>query len=125
MKKIILSSLLACVTLVAADGAPIYKSGILLTPKGDLIYEKKCLHCHGADGKQTSFKGSSKIEYNVIAGRDAGELAQELKDYKGGVKSKNYQPLNKYGYGALMRSSTVDLSWDELDAVAKYVNTLK
>jgi len=56
---------------------------------------------------------------------DAAEVAKTLKEYRGGVKSKDYQQLNKYGYGAVMRSATADLSWDELDAVAKYVNGLK
>jgi len=61
----------------------------------------------------------------VIAGMDAAKVAQDLKEYRGGVKSKDYQPLNKYGYGAIMRSATKDLSWEEIDAVAKYVSELK
>ena len=123
MKRIVLSMLLASLGLVAAD-AP-YKSGMLLPPQADKIYAKECAHCHGKDGKDTSFAGSSRLSYAVIAGMDAAKVAQDLKEYRGGIKSKDYQPLNKYGYGAIMRSATRDLSWEEIDAVAKYVNGLK
>jgi len=125
MKKIVLSMLLASIGLVASEGAVPYKSGLLLPPQADKIYEKECTHCHGKDGKQTSFEGSSRITYKEIAGMDAAAVAKMLKEYRGGVKSKDYQAFNQYGYGALMRSVTADLSWDEIDAVAKYVNGLK
>jgi cytochrome c553 len=125
MKKIVLSMLVASIGLVAAEGTVPYKSGLLIPPQADKIYEKECTHCHGKDGKQTSFAGSSRVSYAVIAGMDAATVATTLKEYRGGVKSKDYQPLNKYGYGAMMRSVTKDLSWEEIDAVAKYVNGLK
>ena len=125
MKKIIFSMLLSGVVLIASDSASVYKSGLLLPANGKVIYERQCSSCHGNNGKQTSFTGSSRITYSKISGIDTDKLAKELKDYRGGVKSKNYQPLNKYGYGALMKSVTIDLSWDELDSVAKYVNSLK
>jgi cytochrome c553 len=125
MKKIVLSMLVASIGLVAAEGTVPYKSGLLLPPQADKIYEKECTHCHGKDGKQTNFAGSSRVSYAVIAGMDAATVATTLKEYRGGVKSKDYQPLNKYGYGAMMRSVTKDLSWEEIDAVAKYVNGLK
>jgi len=124
MKKIVLPILLASAALVAAE-VP-YASGLLLAPQADKIYAKECAHCHGADGKQTSFSGfPGGIEYAKIAGTDTATLAKTLKEYRGGVASKDYQALNKYGYGAAMISATKDLSWDEIDAVAKYVNGLK
>ena len=123
MKKIVLSVLLAGASLVAAE-AP-YISGVLLSPQADKIYAKECTLCHGKDGKQTSYAGLTKAAYGQIAGMDTAELAKMLKEYRGGIKSKDYGPLNKYGYGALMRSVTKDLSWDEIDALAKYVNGLK
>jgi cytochrome c553 len=125
MKRIVLSMLFASIGLVASEGTLPYKSGLLLPPQADKIYEKECSHCHGKNGMQTSFAGSSRISYAKIAGMDASTVAKTLKEYRGGVKSKDYQPLNKYGYGAMMRSVTKDLSWDEIDAVAKYVNGLK
>jgi cytochrome c553 len=124
MKKIILPMLLASIGLVASE-AP-YKPGLLLAPQGDKIYAQECATCHGADAKQTSFEGfPAGINYAKIAGLDAKELAKTIKEYRGGIESKDYQPLNKYGYGAAMRAPTRDLSWDEIDAVAEYISGLK
>ena len=124
MKKIILPMLLVSIGLVAAE-AP-YKPGLLLPPQGDKIYAQECATCHGADAKATSFKGFPEgIVYAAIAGMDEATLAQTIKEYRGGVEKNDYQPLNKYGYGAAMKSPTVDLSWDEIDAVAKYISNLK
>ncbi len=125
MKKIILSILLANAALVAADSDSVYKSGILLPAKGDVIYKRECAECHGADGKKTSFKGSANVKYSEIGGWDKDKLVKDIRDYKGGIKSKDYGPLNRYGYGALVKSATRDLSWDEIDAVADYINGLK
>ncbi len=113
MKKTILSVLLASVTLVAGDAASVYKPGVLLPTNGKLIYTKKCATCHGDNGEKIAFEGSV-----AIAGMDTATLAKELKDYR-------YGSVNKYGYGALMKSTLVDLSWDEIDAVSAYVNGLK
>ena len=105
------------------------KAGLVVlgfTKKGVVIYEKECASCHGATGQQTSFKGSARnIKYAPIAGWDIAKLNKELQEYRGGIADKDYMQVNKTGYGALMRSTTMDLSWDELDAVAKYVNSLK
>ena len=126
MKKIVLPILMLSVGLVASDVAVPYAPGLLLTPQADKIYASECASCHGADGKQTSFSGSPKvITYAKIAGMDTATLAKTIKEYRGGVKSKDYQPLNKYGYGAAMKSPTRDLSWDEIDALAIYINGLK
>jgi len=126
MKRIILSVLFASVALLASDSASVYKSGMLLPADGKVIYEKECASCHGATGTQTQFKGSARnIKYAPIAGWDVAKMNKELQEYRGGIADKDYIQVNKTGYGALMRSATMDLSWDELDAVAKYVNSLK
>jgi len=125
VKKIIISTLIASTVLIASDSASVYKSGLLLPANGKAIYNKECASCHGVDGMQTSFEGSARVSYSTIAGWDTALLEKELKEYRGGVKSRDYGPVNKYGYGALMRSTTIDLSWDEIDAVAKYINSLK
>ena len=117
--------LLVSIGLIASEGAVPYKSGLLLAPQADKIYEKECALCHGKDGKETTFAGLRNVEYTQIAGMDTEVLAKTLKEYRGGVKSKDYQYPNKYGYGAVMKSATKDLSWDEIDAVAKYINGLK
>ena len=126
MKKIVLTMLFASLGLVAAEGEMPYTIGLKLTPQPAKIYAAECASCHGADGKQTSFSGFPEgIAYAKIAGMDTAMLAKTIKEYRGGVESKDYQPLNKYGYGAAMLAPTRDLSWDEIDAVAKYINGLK
>ena len=125
MKRIVLSMLVAGIGLVAGETKVPYKSGLLLPPQADKIYEKECALCHGKDGKQTSYSGLTRVAYGKIAGMDTAVLAKTLKEYRGGIKSKDYGPLNKYGYGALMKSATKDLSWEEIDALATYVNGLK
>ena len=126
MKRIILSVLFASVALLAADSASVYRSGLLLPPKGDVIYDRQCAICHGSDGKQTTFKGSAMdIKYAPIAGWDVAKMSNELRRYKSGRPEKSYSPVNKTGYGALMRSATKDLSIAELNSVAKYINGLK
>ncbi|CAA6809260.1 MAG: Unknown protein [uncultured Sulfurovum sp.] len=127
MKKIILPMLLASITLLASEGKEVpYKPGLLLPPQGDKIYAQECASCHGTNGKQTSFDGfPAQVKYQEIAGMDAKELAKTIKEYRGGVEDKDYQPLNKYGYGAAMKAPTRDLSWDEIDAVAEYISGLK
>ena len=101
---------------MAADTTPVYKSGVLLPANGEAIYKKDCIQCHSADGKQTRYEGSSRIEYAPINGLDAAALAKELKDYRFGS-------VNKYGYGALMKSTLIDLSYEEIDALAEYIST--
>ncbi len=113
MKKTILSALLVSVTLVAGDAASVYKSGLMLPANGEVIYKKQCATCHGDSGEKSAFEGSG-----AITGMDTATLAKELKDYR-------YGSINKYGYGAQMKSILVDLSWDEIDAVSAYVNGLK
>jgi mono/diheme cytochrome c family protein len=126
MKKIILSVLFASITLFAADSASVYKSGFLLPPQGDVIYKRQCASCHGDNGKQTTFKGSAKdIKYAAIGGWDVAKLNQELLEYKSGIASKDYMGVNKTGYGAQMRSKTIDLSIAELNSLAIYINGLK
>ena len=126
MKRIIFSVLFGSVALLAADSASVYKSGMLLPPKGDVIYQRQCALCHGTDGKQTTFKGAAMdIKYAPIAGWEVAKLSSELLRYKIGRVEKSYSPVNKTGYGAVMRSATKDLSVLELDAVAAYVNGLK
>ena len=115
MRKIIISALVASATLMAADSASVYKSGVLLPANGEAIYKKECVQCHSTDGKQTTYTGSSRIEYAPINGLDAATLAKELKDYRFGS-------VNKYGYGALMKSVLKDLSYEEIDALAKYIS---
>jgi len=115
MKKIILSALVASATLMAADSASVYKPGVLLPANGEAIYKKECIQCHGKDGKQTTMESSTRVKYAPITGLDAAALAKELKTYRLGTR------INKYGYGALMKTVLTDLSYEEIDALSKYI----
>jgi len=125
MRKVVLSVLLTNMIVVASESAVPYKAGLLLPPQADKIYEAECSFCHGKDGQQTTLQGLANVTYEKIAGMDTAKLAKILKEYRGGIKSKDYSFPNKYGYGAVMKSATSDLSWEEIDAVAEYVNGLK
>lgn len=116
MKKIILSVLVASAALMATENTTFYKQGVLLPPNAEAIYKKECIQCHSADGKQTKMFDTSTVEYAPITGLETAKLAKELKDYR-------YGSVNKYGYGALMKSSLVDLSYAEIDSLAEYITT--
>jgi len=123
MKKIILSVLLVSVSLVAADNSrAVYKPGVLLPPQADLIYKKQCASCHGENGRDMDHSYTDKMPgvEIVIAGMDTDKVVKDLRAYR-----DLETPYSKYGLGALMKSATADLSWDEIDAVAEYVNLLK
>ncbi len=116
MKKIILSALVVSATLMAANSTPVYKTGVLLPANGEAIYKQECIQCHSADGKQTKMFDASTVVYAPINGLDTATLAKELKEYR-------YGSINKYGYGAMMKSALVDLSYEEIDALSEYVTT--
>jgi len=80
--------------------------------KGKEIY-KRCVSCHGADGK-TKALGKSEI----IAGQNADDLVKKLEEYKAGTR-------NVAGMGALMNGQVKSLSDEEIKAVAQYISNLK
>ncbi len=94
MKKIALAMLVAGVSLMAADGAALYK---------------KCAACHGANGEKKALGKSA-----VITGVDH---LQDLKDYKAGT-------LNRHGMGALMKGQVASYSDADLEAVNEYIKGL-
>ena len=97
MKKIAFALLFAGVSsLVAADGAAVYK---------------KCISCHGADAK-TKALGKSE----VIAGWPADKQIAALKGYKDGTYGG---PMKN-----LMKGQVANLSDADIEAVAKYVEGL-
>ncbi|MBN2894454.1 MAG: c-type cytochrome [Campylobacterales bacterium] len=98
MKKIALSLLVAGASLMAADGAALYK---------------KCAACHGANAEKAALGKSA-----VIQGMDAATIATSLKGYKAGT-------LNKNGMGALMKGQVASYSDADIEAVAAYVAGLK
>ncbi|MGD9595305.1 c-type cytochrome [Wolinella succinogenes] len=98
MKKIALGMIFAAASLMAADGATLYK---------------KCVACHGVKAEKPAL-GKSE----VIAGWDKAKLVEELKAYKAGT-------LNKNGMGAMMKGQMASFSDADIEAVAEYISTLK
>ncbi len=99
MKKIVIATIFAGVTMLMADGATTYAT--------------KCASCHGADGK-TAALGKSK----PIAGMDAATVEKSIHGYKDGS-------LNQYGLGASMQGMVATLDDATITEVATYVSTLK
>ncbi|NLU34904.1 MAG: c-type cytochrome [Wolinella succinogenes] len=98
MKKIALGMIFAAASLMAADGATLYK---------------KCVACHGVKAEKPAL-GKSE----VIAGWDKAKLVEELKAYKAGT-------LNRNGMGAMMKGQMASFSDADIEAVAEYISTLK
>ncbi|GMB89365.1 c-type cytochrome [Helicobacter ailurogastricus] len=74
---------------------------------------KKCAGCHGASMDKKAFgKG------HVVNTLDSATIKEDLKGYKAGT-------LNRYGMGAVMHTQIKPLSDAEIDALAKYIPTLK
>ncbi len=94
MKKIALAMLVAGVSLMAADGAALYK---------------KCAACHGAKGEKHALGKSVPIQ--------GVDVLQMLKDYKAGTR-------NTHGMGALMKGQVASYSDADLEAVAAYIKGL-
>jgi len=98
MKKIIVASLLAGVTsLLAADGAELFK---------------KCVSCHGANAEKSAL-GKSQI----IQGWDKAKTVTALKGYKDGT----YGGAMK----AIMKGQVAPYSDADIEAVSAYISTLK
>ncbi len=98
MKKIALALLLASVSVMAADGAALYK---------------KCAACHGAAGEKAALGKSAHI-----GGVDAATIAADLHGYKAGT-------TNKKGMGALMKGQVASYSDADIEAVSAYIAGLK
>lgn len=100
MKKLILGAIVFASTLLASDGAAIYK---------------KCTACHGIDGKM---KYSGKVP--ALAGQDKNALIEQMKGYQSGT-------INKYAMGAVMSAQAkLHLKSDaDIEAVADYLSALK
>jgi cytochrome c len=99
MKKIVIATIFAGVTMLMADGATTFAT--------------KCASCHGADGKMAAL-GKSK----PIAGMDAATAEKSIHGYKDGS-------LNQYGLGASMQGIVATLDDATITEVATYVSTLK
>ena len=120
MKKIILSALLASVSLIAADSAPVEKSGAFLPIDGAAHYKQHCAICHGEKGENTPRGGAVPL-----AGTDAVKLALDIRAYRNQGDSENVGAYTMNKDSRVMYDATSGLSNKEIVALAKYISSLK
>ncbi len=77
------------------------------------IVAKQCKTCHGAK-MEKSYLNKTKI-VNTL---DSKEIEEDLKGYKAGT-------LNRHGQGKIMQGQAKRLSDEDIEALAKYIPTLK
>ncbi len=77
------------------------------------IIDSVCYACHG-EKMELSCYGVSQVPNTL----NESYIKSALKEYKNGLK-------NDYGMGAVMQSQVGGLSDAEIDALAKYIPTLK
>jgi len=104
MKKIITVLLLASISLMAADGAKLYK--------------QRCSLCHGEEAKKSPREGIS-----ALAGMDATVLALTIRAYRDQDNRVGTYTMHKSSQ--IMKDSTSGLTRDMIVAIAKYVSGLK
>ncbi len=85
---------------------------VLSASDGRTLYQK-CAACHGQKGEKKAL-GKSQI----IAGWKEAKTLEALKGYKAGKR-------NVTGMGALMKGQVVAMSDADLQALSKYISTLK
>lgn len=77
------------------------------------IFKSKCQACHGANGQMKAMGKSA-----LINGLSSAAISTDLKGYRAGT-------TNKYGLGAVMKTQASTLSDADIEALAKYIPTLK
>lgn len=98
MKKLALALLVTGASLMAADGAALFK---------------KCAGCHGAKGEKPALGKSA-----IIGGQAAADVEASLKAYKAGTR-------NVTGAGGMMKAQVGSYSDEDIAAVAAYISGLK
>ncbi|PAU99496.1 c-type cytochrome [Helicobacter sp. TUL] len=97
MKKLVLLIAAGCVSMALAAEAP--------------ATFKKCVSCHGADGKKTNFGN------DAIAGLDKATIVEDLKGYRA-------KTLNRHGKANLMNPNAATLTDDQIEELATYISSL-
>ncbi|BDQ26471.1 Cytochrome C553 (soluble cytochrome f) [Helicobacter heilmannii] len=99
MKKVLFLGVVLCLGLLGA------------AEPAELI--KKCAGCHGPTMNHKAFgKG------HIVNTLDSATIKEDLMGYKAGT-------LNRYGAGKIMHMQVKALSDTEIEALAKYIPTLK
>ncbi|MCI6217107.1 MAG: c-type cytochrome [Helicobacter sp.] len=96
MKKVLGLAFIGMVSMALADAPATFK---------------KCVSCHGADGKKTTFGNSA------IAGVDKAQLIEDLKGYRA-------KTLNRHGKANLMNPNAAKLTDEEIEELATYISGL-
>jgi len=104
MKKITIMLLLASMSLMAADGAKIYK--------------QRCSLCHGEKAQKSPREGVP-----ALANRDVTELALAIRAYRD--QDENIGSYTNHKSSQVMKDSTSGLTRDMIVALAKYISGLK
>lgn len=117
MKKSMLLTLLASVSLMAVDSTSVKTSGSFGQIDGETLYKKKCAICHGEKGEKTPHRSGQ------IGGMELVPLALEIRAYRDQDERNGAYSLRKDS--RVMKDATSGLSQKEIVAIAKYVNGLK
>ncbi len=104
MKKILLILVVASISLMAADGAKLYK--------------QRCASCHGDKAQKSPVSGVP-----ALAGRDVTELALTIRAYRDQDDRVGTYTMHKDS--RIMYDATSSLSRDKIVALAKYISQLK
>ena len=72
----------------------------------------RCGVCHGAKGERQSLNLTS-----AIAGMNASDVVEILKEYKAGTR-------DTYGFGKMMKGQSSKLSIDDMKEIASYIESL-
>jgi len=118
MKKILITALLASVSLMAANSGEGKKSGAFSSIDGAALYKQQCSLCHGEKGQKIPSGATG-----VLAGRDAVRLALEIRSYRDQDKGVGTYTMHKSSQ--VMKDETSSLSDKEVSALAKYINSMK
>lgn len=77
------------------------------------IVKTKCMACHGLNMEKSAMGKSAIVNTFTSA-----KIKEDLEGYKSGK-------LNQHGMGAVMQAQAKTLSDADIDALAKYIPTLK
>lgn len=118
MKNIIIATLLASGSLVAAESVTENKSGTSTGVDGKVFYEKRCAVCHGKNGENVPLKGM-----RPLAGMDATKLARTIVAYRD--QDQRHGAYAIYKTNEVMKEATYSMSNEQISAIATYLSGLK
>ena len=118
MKNIIIATLLASGSLMAADSVQANNTGgFSASIDGAAFYKQHCSKCHGKRGEE------SPATTAPLAGRDATILALTIRAYRDQSNEIGSYTMNKSSQ--MMKDATVNLSDRHISALAKYISGLQ